>query len=84
MKGMKRGELGIIELVTDKITGLASGVFLWVVLIVRNIDIRLQHYDTAADLINEIDKLPSDLENLYDYMLKRMSERNQILGSKLL
>ncbi|KAI0893057.1 hypothetical protein F4806DRAFT_505264 [Annulohypoxylon nitens] len=84
MKGMERGEPGITELVTDKITGLASGVFLWVVLIVRNIDIRLQHYDTAADLINEIDKLPSDLENLYDHMLKRMSERNQILGSKLL
>lgn len=84
MKRMEYGEPGITASLTSKIINLASGVFLWVVIVVRNLRLRLQDYDTVANLLEEVDRLPSDLEKLYDHMLEGMSEQNRVLGSKLL
>ena len=68
----------------DNITSKASGVLLWVVLVVRSLLGGLQVYDTTADVLQILDELPPDLERLYDYMLGSMSPQNHRQGSKLL
>ena len=54
------------------------------VLVVRRLITCLQNYDTMADLTNEIEKLPSDLEKLYEHMLGSQSVEHRVLGSKYL
>ncbi|KAL9093980.1 MAG: hypothetical protein Q9165_003650 [Trypethelium subeluteriae] len=81
---MEQGEPGITQQLVQTVTSRAQGVFLWVVLVVRNLIKGLQNYDTPTELLGEIDRLPSDLEELYEHMLGSMSPSNQVQGSKLL
>jgi hypothetical protein len=82
---MELTEPGITNSLIDLIVSRASGVFLWVVLVVRNIQVGLQdyRYDSASNLAEEIDKLPPDLEKLYIHMLGNMSHENRVSASKL-
>jgi len=61
---------------TDKliieIAKSASGVFLWVKLVVRSLLEGLQNYDTLPDLHARLVKLPKDLEQLFDHMLSKV------------
>jgi len=56
---------GLIEEIVDS----ASGVFLWVRLVVRSLLEGLQNYDTLSDLRRRLDELPRDLEKLFEHML---------------
>ncbi|TVY75950.1 hypothetical protein LSUE1_G006018 [Lachnellula suecica] len=47
----------------------ASGVFLWVVLVVRSLLEGLTNRDRIPDLQKRLALLPADLENLYEHML---------------
>lgn len=62
----------------------ASGVFLWIILVVKDLLIGLGEYDSRTALVSRIERLPSDLENLYDHMLARLSPQHQEDGSMLL
>jgi hypothetical protein len=84
MTRLERMEPGVTASIVCEVAVRASGVFLWVVVVVRNLIMRLQNYDSSATLINEISKLPPDLEKLYDHMLGSMSRQNRVLGSKFL
>jgi hypothetical protein len=66
------------DLVTE-ITKKASGVFLWVFLVVKSLLEGLRNYDRIEDLEARLQELPADLENLYQHMLNgvRPSYRNQ-------
>ena len=55
----------LIESVVDK----ASGVFLWVDLVVRSLLSGLRNGDRILDLRERLDLLPPDLENLYQRIL---------------
>ncbi|KAK7712124.1 hypothetical protein SLS63_012493 [Diaporthe eres] len=49
----------------DEITDKASGVFLWVKLVVKSLLAGLTYDDRISDLQRRLDALPVDLENLY-------------------
>ena len=84
MQRMEAFEAGSTELLVSGITAKASGVFLWVVLVVRMLIHGLMNYDAFADLQQKLQILPSDLEKLYDHMLGSMSSSNRVEGSRLL
>ncbi|KAF2970415.1 hypothetical protein GQX73_g3154 [Xylaria multiplex] len=54
----------------DDITGKASGVFLWVKLVVKSLLAGLNHDDRVSDLERRLNLLPPDLERLYDAIIK--------------
>ncbi len=84
LKRMETAHPGIAARLVNQVTDRASGVFLWVILVVRSLRVGLQNYNTAAELMEDVDVLPPDLEKLYDHMLGSMSPRNRLLGSQFL
>ncbi|KAF4466118.1 HYD1 [Fusarium albosuccineum] len=60
-------EKEIRELCTN-ITGRAAGVFLWVVLVVRELRRGFQSRDGVSDLRRRLDAFPTDLKDYYRYM----------------
>lgn len=50
----------------------ASGVFLWVRLVVKSVLIGLQNRDDARDLDRRLRDIPADLEDLFRQMLSRL------------
>ena len=81
---MEQAEDGFAREILAKLTSKASGVFLWVVLVVKELLIGLINYDDRDTLEQRIDKLPSDLEELYDHMFSRMSPEYRQEASMLL
>lgn len=77
-------EPGIAAEIKHSLTSKASGVFLWIVLVVRRLLIGLGNYEDRSMLIAAIDELPNDLEDLYDFMFGKMNKSNQIEGSRYL
>ena len=75
-------EPGTTSRLVSEVTSKACGVFLWVVLVVERLILCLQKYKTISQLEEEIQALPSDLEKLYDHMLKSQDKQQQSLGSK--
>jgi hypothetical protein len=60
-----------------EIASKASGVFLWLMLVVRSLVSGLQNSDRIVDLRRRLDELPEDLSKLYQHMLGKMSPRYQ-------
>lgn len=81
---MEALEPGFSHEVENALMEKASGVFLWVFLVVRGLLKGLADYDDRTALIKAIDELPTDLEALYDHMFNMMSHRDQQHGSLLL
>ncbi|RYP86570.1 hypothetical protein DL770_004869 [Monosporascus sp. CRB-9-2] len=84
LKGMESVEPGVTAQLIDSIMSKACGVFLWVVLVVQRLINSLQNYETMEELAKEIDRLPSDLEQLYEHMLGSQKPEHRVLGSKYL
>lgn len=57
---------GTIENIVDK----AQGVFLWVELVVSSFIVGLRSGDRISDLQRRLDRLPQDLEGLFDRMIR--------------
>lgn len=62
----------------------ASGVFLWVALVTKSLMNGFQNLDTLDDLKLRLDELPSDIEQLYMHMLKRMEPVYRLHAGRLL
>lgn len=60
-----------LQLVTELVTK-ASGVFLWVTLVVKSLLDGLRNRDTILDLQRRLRSLPDDLTSLYSRMLKHV------------
>lgn len=58
----------------ENIVSKASGVFLWVHLVVTSLLSGMSFGDRIEDLQRRLDLLPPDLENLYDRMLRGLDE----------
>lgn len=84
MQKLEMAESGATLQLINGITSKASGVLLWVVLVVKRLRNGLQDYDTISDLLQKLDELPPSLEKLYVHILGSMSPRNRRQGSKLL
>jgi hypothetical protein len=66
-----------IQALLDEIVEKASGVFLWVYLVVQSLREGLQQYDNISDLERRLRCLPTDLASLYEHMLQRVSEQSK-------
>ena len=55
----------------------ASGVFLWVILVVKSLLDGLSNRDTIPQLLERVDELPDTLENLFASMLSRTEPHYQ-------
>jgi len=65
----------IALLLVDDITKKASGVFLWVYLVVKSLLTGISNADTMSELQERLDALPSDLEDLFDKLLEKVEPR---------
>lgn len=65
MQALEIVESGLRSDLTSSIVTKASGVFLWVHLVVRSLLDSLGNYDVGADLKRRVDDLPAELEALY-------------------
>jgi hypothetical protein len=68
----------------DTILSKASGVFLWVKLVVKSLLDGFQNYDRISDLKQRVDELPTELGNLYMHMFQVMEKRYQIHAAQLI
>lgn len=73
---------GTGELIRE-IVDSASGVFLWVKLVVRSLLEGLQNYDKLSDLQARLDELPKDLEALFKHMLGKIPNIYRIESSQI-
>ena len=55
-----------------QVVNKASGVFLWVKLVVHSLPEGIQNYDRGLDLERRLNELPEDLNDLYWHMLDRV------------
>jgi hypothetical protein len=55
-----------------QVVSKASGVFLWVRLVVHSLLEGILNFDRSSDLFRRLDELPDDLEDLYQHMLDRV------------
>lgn len=84
LKDLDKVDRGLSNDVVQALTEKASGVFLWIVLVVREIRVALARYPTRRTLFKLIDALPNELEKLYQHMFGRMNPQDQQSGSRLL
>lgn len=75
---------GFAEQVITALAQKASGVFLWIILVVRELLRCLGRYDSYATIMAKIDDLPTELEKLYDHMFAQLTRQEQRDGSRLL
>ncbi|KAI9868493.1 MAG: hypothetical protein M1813_005937 [Trichoglossum hirsutum] len=70
------------NLITEIVTS-ASGVFLWVKLVVRSLLEGLRNFDTVFDLQQRLQELPQDLEDLFRYMLRKVAPQYRRQSSQI-
>ncbi|KAJ9137859.1 p-loop containing nucleoside triphosphate hydrolase [Pleurostoma richardsiae] len=63
---LREQEADFSDDLVDNVVGKASGVFLWVDLVVTSLLDGMRSGDRACDLQRRLDQLPGDLESLYD------------------
>jgi hypothetical protein len=73
---------GVHALIAE-IVDSASGVFLWVKLVVRSLLEGLQNYDKLQDLQNRLRALPRDLEDLFRHMLRNIPAEYKVESSQI-
>ncbi|ORY13816.1 hypothetical protein BCR34DRAFT_456125, partial [Clohesyomyces aquaticus] len=68
----------------DEISAKASGVFLWVVFVVKELLTGLTNYDTIQILQKRLRQLPSDLEDYFHHMMNSVEELYQESSARIL
>ena len=69
--------------IIDEILDKASGVFLWVFLVVKSLTESLQNGDDMKDLQRRLSALPADLEPLYKRMIDTIDPFYQLHAAQL-
>jgi len=68
---------------TSEVVGSASGVFLWVKLIVVDLLKGLENHDSVSLLQERLRLLPTDLEELYEHMVFKVDSIYRVEASRL-
>lgn len=68
----------------DELVSRASGVFLWVCVVVQSLLDGLESRDKVADLVVRVCELPTELDELFSVMLGRISPRHRAQAFRLL
>jgi hypothetical protein len=83
MSRLKKTEGALATNLVTEVCDKASGVFLWVMLVVRSLLQGLRNFDRISDLRHRLEELPADLESLYQHMLCTMSPLYRQQASQL-
>lgn len=83
MSRLKETEGALATNLIMEVCDKASGVFLWVMLVVRSLLQGLRNFDRISDLRHRLEELPADLESLYQHMLHTMSPLYRQQASQL-
>ncbi|KAK3368656.1 hypothetical protein B0H63DRAFT_455414 [Podospora didyma] len=83
MQRLSRYDKAGAEEMFDLITKRASGVFLWVVLVVRSLVSGLRHGDNIPQLRARLNSLPVDLERLFEVILGKIEAEFKVESSKV-
>jgi hypothetical protein len=75
MSNLERDEPGLRAELTRSIVTKASGVFLWVCLVVQSLLDGLSNHDVGNDLKRRLEDLSPDLEDLYWQMIDRVQPK---------
>ncbi|KAJ0119586.1 small s protein [Diaporthe amygdali] len=68
----------------EEVVEASAGVFLWVRLVVQSLMVGLMNRDGVADLQRRLRELPTDLDELYRVMLRRVPDSYRPQTSRLL
>ena len=68
----------------NELVSRASGVFLWVYVVVQSLLYGLESRDKLADLIVRVSELPAELDELFSVMLERIGPRYRAQAFRLL
>ncbi|KAI8946061.1 hypothetical protein F4801DRAFT_90938 [Xylaria longipes] len=82
LRDMEVLDPGVIESLVILSSTRAEGVFRWVILVVKRVEFSLQQYDSAAELVEQINKLPRGLEELYNHMLNSIQHEHRLEASR--
>ncbi|KAH6955688.1 hypothetical protein BKA56DRAFT_563572 [Ilyonectria sp. MPI-CAGE-AT-0026] len=83
MQRLSRYDRNGAEAIFNEITKRASGVFLWVVLVVRSLISGLRQGDNMVQLRARLDSLPVDLERLFKVILDGIEPDFRVESSKI-
>ena len=72
MRELAQQDMQAVEDLINQVALKSSGIFLWVVIVVRALRNGLRNQDKIYDLYGRLDELPVDLDNLYRRMLNQM------------
>lgn len=68
----------------ENVINKAAGVFLWVRMVVKSLLEGVRNQDTILDLKGRVERLPPNLEQLYDHMLAQVDPLYHAQASRLL
>lgn len=80
---LAQGDSTSAKYLQSEIVRSASGVFLWVELVVRSLIEGLENYDTLENLRQRLSELPTDLEKLFWHMLKSIPQQYKAESSRI-
>jgi hypothetical protein len=80
---LAHGNNGNTELLLENIVHAASGVFLWVKLVVRSLVEGIENGDTTEDLRLRFITLPRDIEDLFEHMISNIPDFYRIQASQI-
>lgn len=83
MKRLKQSSPEEAQGLADRIVDGASGVFLWVTLVVASLLRGLGNRDNLVILHQRLDELPTDLEQLFTQMIRKVDKVYQSEASRL-
>lgn len=75
MQELTRKDPGGTKTLVNEVVNSASGVFLWVKLVVRSLLEGLRNFDDISDLTRRLSEIPRDLEALFQHMLSKIEPR---------
>jgi hypothetical protein len=81
--GLSTDHAGEVQALIDEIVSSASGVFLWVKLVVRSLLEGLDNFDHIPDLQKRLRLLPKDLEALFRHMLRHIPDEYKTESSEM-
>jgi hypothetical protein len=73
METLKKSNAAAASFLVRTIVNKANGVFLWVYIVTRSVLEGLRNHDSIADLQRRLDMLPSDLDALYNHIIRHMN-----------
>jgi len=84
MAGLRGSDQRAAADIIQQLINKATGVFLWVVLACRSILDGFASYDNIEELSHRIDELPSELEQLFRHIVRRLEPRYYEQTAKML